>query len=221
MPTTTALPLSAATDEIREAAVKLVYRYISKRRVLPGRRRGYTQKARVGGHKVYLRTGEFEDGSLGERNDVRVAGINHKMGYRGIVNTLLNFGEGTAYQPAGKAGAEALLATAHSHARDVELDKADLAAANWAWANDRTAGRGSDTLPGAKRLFLPMRTGRGLIGVIGIDDDRAVGRLCVNRRQRRHAKQPRGQQAADHRSAHRPGELHRKLGRRQTGDGRR
>ena len=60
------LPLSAASDEVREAAVKLVYRYISKRRVLPGRRRGYTQKARVGGHKVYLRTGEFEDGSLGE-----------------------------------------------------------------------------------------------------------------------------------------------------------
>ncbi len=57
------LPVS---DEVREAAVKLVYRYISKRRVLPGRRRGYTQKARVGGHKVYLRTGEFEDGSLGE-----------------------------------------------------------------------------------------------------------------------------------------------------------
>jgi two-component system sensor histidine kinase KdpD len=53
-----------------------------------------------------------------------------------------------------------------------QLDKADLAAANWAWSNDRPAGRGSDTLPGAKRLFLPMRTGRGLIGVIGIDDDR-------------------------------------------------
>ena len=46
-----------------------------------------------------------EDGSLGERNDVRLAGINHKMGYRGIVNTLLNFGEGTAYRPGGKAGA--------------------------------------------------------------------------------------------------------------------
>jgi two-component system, OmpR family, sensor histidine kinase KdpD len=53
-----------------------------------------------------------------------------------------------------------------------QLDKADLAAANWAWGNDRTAGRGSDTLPGAKRLFLPIRTGRGPIGVIGIDDDR-------------------------------------------------
>ena len=38
------------------------------------------------------------------------------------------------------------------------------------------AGRGSDTLPGAKRLFLPMRTGRGPIGVIGIDErqDRAA-----------------------------------------------
>lgn len=53
-----------------------------------------------------------------------------------------------------------------------ELDQADLAAANWAWSNDRPAGRGSDTLPGAKRLFLPMRTGRGSIGVVGIDDDR-------------------------------------------------
>lgn len=51
---------------VRRAAQKLVYRYIAKRRLLPGRRRGYTQKARVGGHKVYLRTGEYDDGSLGE-----------------------------------------------------------------------------------------------------------------------------------------------------------
>src|SRR5204863_2677881 len=36
------------------------------RRLMPGRRRGYTQKARVGGHKVYIRTGEYDDGSLGE-----------------------------------------------------------------------------------------------------------------------------------------------------------
>jgi two-component system, OmpR family, sensor histidine kinase KdpD len=52
------------------------------------------------------------------------------------------------------------------------LDDADLAAAKWAWQNDRPAGRGSDTLPGAKRLFLPMRTGRGPIGVVGIDSDK-------------------------------------------------
>ncbi|MBV8837173.1 MAG: sensor histidine kinase KdpD, partial [Alphaproteobacteria bacterium] len=52
------------------------------------------------------------------------------------------------------------------------LDDADLAAAKWAWQNDRAAGRGSDTLPGARRLFLPMRTGRGPIGVVGIDSDK-------------------------------------------------
>ena len=63
-----------------------------------------------------------------------------------------------------------------------ELDKADLAAANWAWGNDRPAGRGSDTLPGAKRLFLPMRTGRGPIGVIGIDDDKTGPLLTPDQR---------------------------------------
>jgi len=44
------------------------------------------------------------DGSLGERNDVVLAGINHKMGYRGTVNCLLNFGEGR-FRPEGEAGA--------------------------------------------------------------------------------------------------------------------
>ncbi len=51
------------------------------------------------------------------------------------------------------------------------LDAADLGAAKWAFDNERPAGRGADTLPGAKRLFLPMRTGRGIIGVIGLDAD--------------------------------------------------
>jgi two-component system sensor histidine kinase KdpD len=48
------------------------------------------------------------------------------------------------------------------------IDEADLAAARWAWGQDRSAGRDSDTLPGARRLFLPMRTGRGVVGVLGI-----------------------------------------------------
>ena len=52
------------------------------------------------------------------------------------------------------------------------LDEADLAAAKWAFENNRTAGRHSDTLPGAKRLFVPMRTGRGAVGVVGIDNDK-------------------------------------------------
>ncbi|HYM29685.1 MAG TPA: sensor histidine kinase KdpD [Candidatus Cybelea sp.] len=55
---------------------------------------------------------------------------------------------------------------------DDELDQADIAAAKWAWSRNRPAGRGADTLPGAKRLFLPMRTDRGAIGVLGIDRDR-------------------------------------------------
>lgn len=47
-------------------AEKIVHRYLSKRRRLPDRRAGYTQKAKIGNHKVYLRTGEYQDGSLGE-----------------------------------------------------------------------------------------------------------------------------------------------------------
>jgi two-component system sensor histidine kinase KdpD len=52
------------------------------------------------------------------------------------------------------------------------LDEADVAAAKWTWDHNRAAGRGADTLPGAKRLFLPMRTERGPVGVLGIDRDR-------------------------------------------------
>lgn len=51
------------------------------------------------------------NGRLGERNDVVVAGLNHKMGFRGTVNTVLNFGEG-AYRPGGAAGAVAELVSA-------------------------------------------------------------------------------------------------------------
>jgi ribonucleoside-diphosphate reductase alpha chain len=53
----------AVTERIVE---KIIYRYLAKRRRLPLRRKGYTQKAVVGGHKVYIRTGEYEDGTLGE-----------------------------------------------------------------------------------------------------------------------------------------------------------
>jgi two-component system sensor histidine kinase KdpD len=62
------------------------------------------------------------------------------------------------------------------------LDAADLAAAKWAWESDRAAGRGSDTLPGAKRLFLPMHTGRGAIGVVGLDADKPGPLLTPDQR---------------------------------------
>jgi two-component system, OmpR family, sensor histidine kinase KdpD len=64
-----------------------------------------------------------------------------------------------------------------------QLDEADLAAARWSWDRNRPAGRGADTLPGAKRLFLPLRTGRSTVGVLGIDRD-APGPLLTPDEQR-------------------------------------
>ncbi len=55
-----------------------------------------------------------EDGTLGERNDVVLAGLNHKMGYRGTTNTLLNFGEGV-HTPGGRAGAVGHLVGEENH----------------------------------------------------------------------------------------------------------
>jgi ribonucleoside-diphosphate reductase alpha chain len=59
-------PMVATTSP--QVIEKVVERIISKaeRERLPHRRKGYTQKATVGGHKVYLRTGEYEDGRIGE-----------------------------------------------------------------------------------------------------------------------------------------------------------
>jgi len=49
-----------------------------------------------------------------------------------------------------------------------DLEQGELGAAKWSFENNRPAGRGSDTLPGAKRLFLPLRIGSGAVGVIGL-----------------------------------------------------
>ena len=51
------------------------------------------------------------------------------------------------------------------------IEEADLAAAKWSWEHKQAAGRGADTLPGAKWLFLPLNTGRGAVGVVGLDSD--------------------------------------------------
>jgi ribonucleoside-diphosphate reductase alpha chain len=57
------LSVEQAAEKMAE---RIVYRYLAKRRRIPSRRGGYTQKATVGGHKLYLRTGEYSDGTLGE-----------------------------------------------------------------------------------------------------------------------------------------------------------
>jgi len=61
---TEAMPSVAQVAE--KVAERVLVRYLHKRRSLPARRGGYTQKAIIGGHKLYLRTGEYEDGTLGE-----------------------------------------------------------------------------------------------------------------------------------------------------------
>ncbi|MCS7271443.1 MAG: vitamin B12-dependent ribonucleotide reductase, partial [Gemmataceae bacterium] len=59
-------PPRTAVQAAERITEKIVHRYIARRRRLPDRRAGYTQKARIGNHKIYLRTGEYEDGTLGE-----------------------------------------------------------------------------------------------------------------------------------------------------------
>ena len=49
-----------------------------------------------------------------------------------------------------------------------ELSADDIAAATWSWERGQAAGRNAETLPGARRLFLPMRTGGGKVGVLGL-----------------------------------------------------
>jgi two-component system, OmpR family, sensor histidine kinase KdpD len=77
---------------------------------------------------------------------------------------------------------EGLLSVRAGYPPEDRLDDADIAAAKWCWEHNRPAGRCSDTLPGAKRLFLPMRTARSAVGVIGLDDDRPGPLLTPDQR---------------------------------------
>jgi ribonucleoside-diphosphate reductase alpha chain len=66
---TAANPANQRVQKVAERVIERVIvreRLKEKREKLPDRRKGYTQKATVGGHKVYLRTGEYEDGRIGE-----------------------------------------------------------------------------------------------------------------------------------------------------------
>jgi two-component system sensor histidine kinase KdpD len=79
---------------------------------------------------------------------------------------------------------EGTIAVKAGYPPDDTLDDADIAAARWAWEHNHAAGRGADTLPGAKRLYVPLRTGRTAVGVIGLDSDRRDGPLLTPEQQR-------------------------------------
>ena len=55
-----------AQDKVLEVAERIIHKYVARRQRLPFRREGYTQKVKIGGQSVYLRTGEYENGQLGE-----------------------------------------------------------------------------------------------------------------------------------------------------------
>lgn len=63
---------------------------------------------------------------------------------------------------------EGRLAIAAGYPPEDELSDKDAGAADWTWANGRPSGRGSTTLPAADWLFLPLKTARGPIGVLGM-----------------------------------------------------
>lgn len=65
-PVEAARPAPSRAPVVTERVVEKIVERDRSRRRLPDRRKGYIQKAAVGGHKVYLHTGEYEDGELGE-----------------------------------------------------------------------------------------------------------------------------------------------------------
>jgi ribonucleoside-diphosphate reductase alpha chain len=92
-----ALPNNAAYVAMHDAVAPFVHvmparpepmrqaSHVLRRRELPARRTGYTQKASVGGHRLYLRTGEYDDGSLGE---VMVALHKEGAAFRGLMDNF-------------------------------------------------------------------------------------------------------------------------------------
>jgi two-component system sensor histidine kinase KdpD len=96
------------------------------------------------------------------------------------VSTMLKV-DAMMLMPTGDSGALKLLGSAPP---GLTLDDADLAAASWCWEHNQPTGRGTDTLPGAKRLFLPLNTGQGKLGVMGVSRDGAnFGLTPAERRQ--------------------------------------
>ena len=97
------------------------------------------------------------------------------------VSTLDDLLWATAYQLASQLDVQVVLLLPDPHdglavragypPEDV-LESADIAAAKWTFESGHPAGRGADNLPGARRLFMPLRTGRGLVGVVGLDSAR-------------------------------------------------
>lgn len=72
-------------NDIVRVAEKIIHRYIAKRRKLPDRRNGYTQKVKINGQTVYLRTGDYNNGELGE---IFIDMAKEGAAYRSLLNNF-------------------------------------------------------------------------------------------------------------------------------------
>jgi len=97
------------------------------------------------------------------------------------IGTLDDLLWATAYQVSSMLDARTVLllpdkagqiVIASGYPPDDRLAEDDLAAARWCWEHGAAADRGAEGVPDARRMFLPLRTGGGVIGVIGIDRER-------------------------------------------------
>lgn len=77
---------------------------------------------------------------------------------------------------------QGMLAVRAGYPPEDELDESNRAAAQWSWDHNQSAGHGADTLPGAQRLFLPLRTERGPVGVLGLERQGDEKRLSPDER---------------------------------------
>ena len=170
-----------AHEKATVIAEKIVERIIVKEAVrshrekLPGRRKGYTQKAVIGGHKVYLRTGEYDDGKLGE---IFIDMHKEGAGFRAMMNNFaiavsvgLQYGVPleefvdaftfTRFEPAGMVqgndsikNATSILDYIFRELAVSYLDRTDL-------AHVKPNGASFDTLGGGENEGRPETSGEG------------------------------------------------------------
>jgi two-component system sensor histidine kinase KdpD len=70
----------------------------------------------------------------------------------------------------------------HHRSPQTTLDESELAVATWVYKQGQTAGRGTDTLPAARVRYLPLKTPRGVVGVLGVEPPAGSGDLGPDQR---------------------------------------
>ena len=129
-------------------------------------------------HLAAVSRDRLDDARRHARTMADLQGFSGKLAGIGDLDGLLC---ATAHQVAAMLGlrvvilmpAGAALAVRCGYPPEDKISEDDLAAAQWTWDHDRPTGRGAETLPGGRWLFLPMRTERGPVAVLGIAADRA------------------------------------------------